>query len=272
MDCSHHARSLSNGALVRSERIGAFVLVESRYAPHMRVGWHAHEQSMISVVVWGGIEEGHRSAAERFGPGTASIKPGEVDHYNAVGPAGMGGLAITRCDDDSQFGADWAAAVSGYRWLAGGPAVRALFDIRSILRQPKGPDRALALEERLALLVGDLARSTPAPNVAPRWLLAVRDRLHALSEGAVPGARLADFAGVHPVYLARTFRRHFGCCMSNYVQRLRVRRAAELLQDRRRPLAQVALHAGLSDQAHLCRLFKREFGLTPGGYRRMIPA
>lgn len=270
MDALRPANGLSNGAPVRSERIGPFVLVESRYAPLMRLGWHAHAQSMISLVVWGGIEEGHRHAAEYFGPGTASIKPAAVNHCNVVGPAGMGGLAITRCDDDSQLGADWTAAVSRYGWHAGGPVVRALFAVRAILCQSKGPDRVLAIEERLALLVGELGCSTPAPAIAPRWLLAVRDRLHALSEGAVPGARLADFAGVHPVYLSRAFRRHFGCCMSKYLQQLRIRRAAELMQDSGRPLAEVAQHAGLSDQAHLCRVFKSEFGLTPGRYRRLI--
>lgn len=236
----------------------------------MRLGQHSHEHSMISLVVSGGIEEGYRFAVEPFGPGSVSIKPREVDHSNAVGPSGMTGLAISRCDDDSQLGADWTAAVSQYRWFMGGPAVRALFDVWATMRAPHGPDRALALDECLALLMGELGRPGPTPAVAPRWLRGVRDRLHALVDGAVPGARLAEYAGVHPVYLARTFRRHFGCCMSRYVRQLRVRRAAELLRDPRLPAARVAQDAGFADQAHLCRVFKAEFGLTPGRYRRLV--
>jgi AraC family transcriptional regulator len=231
---------------------------------------HSHERSMISLVISGQIEEGCRSAAERFGPGAVSIKPRDVDHSNAVGRVGMSGLAITRNDDDSQLMDDWTAGVSRYRWLTGGPVVRAVFDIYTTLREPKGPDRALALDERLALMIGELGRPAPTPAFAPRWLLAVRDRLHALAEGAVPGARMAEFAGVHPVYLARAFRRHFGCCMSKYVQRLRVRRAAQLLQDRSLPAARIAQTAGFADEAHLCRVFKTEFGLTPGRYRRLV--
>ncbi len=270
MTPAQYAAGLSNGVAVRSVRIGAFVLVESHYAPFMRLGLHSHERSTISLVIAGGIEEGLRSAAECFGPGSVSIKPSEVDHRNAVGPDGMSGMAITRCDDDSQLMADWASAVSRYRWLIGGPVVRAFFAVYTALREPDGPDRDLALDERLALLIGELTRPVPVPPIAPRWLLTVRDKLHALAEGAVPAARLAEFAGVHPVYLARAFRRHFGCCMSTYVRQLRVRRAAQLLQDRRLPAAHVAHAAGFADQAHLCRVFKSAFGVTPGRYRQLV--
>ena len=58
--------------------------------------------------------------------------------------------------------------------------------------------------------------------------------------------------------------------MSKYVQQLRVGRAAQLLQDKRLSSAQIAQAAGFADQAHLCRIFKSEFGLTPGRYRRLI--
>ena len=35
-----------------------------------------------------------------------------------------------------------------------------------------------------------------------------------------------------------------------------------------RPLAEVALHAGFSDQSQFCRHFKRLVGVTPGQFRR----
>jgi len=270
MSPARYAAKLSNGDAVRSERIGAFVLVESGYAPSLRLGRHSHEHASISLVISGGIEESHRFTAERFGPGSISIKPGDIEHSNAVSSAGMGGVAITRCHDDSQETADWTAAVRQYRWLSRGPVVRAFFDVYTCLRESKGPDRELAIEERLALLIGELVRPVKVPIAAPHWLGAVRDRLHALADGAVPGARLAEWAGVHPVYLARAFRRHFGVCMSKYVQQLRVRRAAQLLQDRQLTSAQIAQTAGFADQAHLCRVFKNEFGLTPGRYRGLI--
>ncbi len=270
MSPARYAAKLSHGAAVRSERVGAFVLVESGYAPSLRLARHSHEHSSISLVISGGIEESYRQNAERFGPGSISIKPGDVEHSNAVSAAGMGGLAITRCDNDSQMTAAWTEAVSQYRWLTRGPVVRAFFDVYTCLREPRGPDRELAIEERMALLIGELVRPEKLPDVAPRWLGVVRDRLHALAEGAVPAARLADLAGVHPVYLTRAFRRYFGCSMSKYVQQLRVRRAAQLLGVKQLSPVQIAHAAGFADQAHLCRVFKSEFGLTPGRYRVLV--
>ncbi|MDC6171171.1 helix-turn-helix domain-containing protein, partial [Paucibacter sp. XJ19-41] len=47
---------------------------------------------------------------------------------------------------------------------------------------------------------------------------------------------------------------------------------AALAADPARPLAQLALDAGYSDQAHMSREFSGIAGLTPGAYRRIAPA
>ncbi|MEO1086944.1 MAG: AraC family transcriptional regulator, partial [Acidobacteriota bacterium] len=36
----------------------------------------------------------------------------------------------------------------------------------------------------------------------------------------------------------------------------------------RRPIADIAVEAGFSDQSHLTRAFKAAFGITPGAWRR----
>jgi AraC-like DNA-binding protein len=75
-------------------------------------------------------------------------------------------------------------------------------------------------------------------------------------------------AGAHPVHLAREFRAQEKQTPGDYVQRLRVRAACDLLGDRDTSLAGVAADCGFSDQSHFTRTFKdrgREAGwLRPG--------
>lgn len=128
------------------------------------------------------------------------------------------------------------------------------------------------LGESLALAL--LAASAPGrddPHVgsgaAPRWLAVARELLDDRCGGAVRIAELAAAAGVHPVHLARVFRRHLGCTPGEYLRRRRLERAAVLLRETRRRLSDVALDCGFADQSHLANAFKRHRGVTPAAYR-----
>ncbi len=77
---------------------------------------------------------------------------------------------------------------------------------------------------------------------------------------------LAAATGLHPNYLLNVFTREVGLSPHRYLVGVRVERAKALLR-RGRPLAEVALAAGFSDQSHLARAFKRRTLLTPGRYR-----
>ncbi|MBV8658731.1 MAG: AraC family transcriptional regulator [Burkholderiales bacterium] len=78
---------------------------------------------------------------------------------------------------------------------------------------------------------------------------------------------LATEVGLSAWHLNRAFRERFGLPPHAYLQQLRVARARVLL---RSPcsIADIAGKLGFADQAHLTRLFKRTFGVTPGAYRR----
>ncbi len=102
----------------------------------------------------------------------------------------------------------------------------------------------------------------------PPWLLAVRDRLRSNYAERHTLTALADTAGVHPVHLAREFRRQFGCPVHVYVRRCRIEAAANLLADSDRPLAEIAFDLGFCGQSHFSRAFGVLKGVAPGMYRR----
>ena len=130
---------------------------------------------------------------------------------------------------------------------------------------------SLAIDGAMILMVADLARVRvdSAPRRA-RWLGRVEEAIDAT--GAAPPSvdELATLVGVHPTHLLRTFRRHHGVTISNYVRRRRVERARVEVAKGDRPLSMIALDAGFSDQSHFTRVFRQTFGETPGQYARSL--
>ena len=80
-------------------------------------------------------------------------------------------------------------------------------------------------------------------------------------------AQVARAAGVHPVYLGQIFRQEFGETLGEYLNRIRVRAAAERLANSDLPLSAIALDFGFYDQSHFTRIFRQVTGATPGVFR-----
>jgi AraC family transcriptional regulator len=91
----------------------------------------------------------------------------------------------------------------------------------------------------------------------------VLDYLNDNLAGSVALADLAAVARVSVFHFARQFRGAVGASPHQYVIRLRVERAKELMRQGRLSLAQVAAAVGFADQSHFNRHFKRLAGVTP---------
>ncbi len=79
---------------------------------------------------------------------------------------------------------------------------------------------------------------------------------------------LSAVARRSPAHFSRKFKLAVGESPHAYVVRRRLERACHLMMTSAEPLSEIALSAGFSDQAHLCRLFRQTFGQSPAGWRR----
>ncbi|MBI3716629.1 MAG: helix-turn-helix transcriptional regulator [Betaproteobacteria bacterium] len=128
----------------------------------------------------------------------------------------------------------------------------------------------LAAEFTAAFATMAARHARDAGRIQPPWLSRVREQLRDTAVSSDASLRLGDLAaaqGVHPVYLARAFRRHYRCSPGEYLRRCRLERAAALIASTRQPLAAIALQCGYFDQAHLSRAFAASYGISPGQYR-----
>jgi AraC-like DNA-binding protein len=83
-------------------------------------------------------------------------------------------------------------------------------------------------------------------------------------------SELSDLVGLSYSHFSRAFKQTFGNSAMRYIRSRRLERAKEIMLDGSLSLAEVAYECGLSDQAALCKLFRRLTGSTPSKWRRQL--
>ena len=122
----------------------------------------------------------------------------------------------------------------------------------------------------LELLEYVIRREIRPDKRPPVWLKRAVERIEDCCAEPVMIREIAKAAGVHPIHLARSFRRFFNCSPAEYLRQCRIRRASTLLLKSDLPISEVALDSGFSDQTHFTRSFKRITGFTPCTFRKLF--
>lgn len=68
--------------------------------------------------------------------------------------------------------------------------------------------------------------------------------------------------------LEHLFKAETGITLVNYLKRLRIEKARELLETTFLTNQQIIIKVGISDESHFVKEFKKVYGLRPGQYRK----
>lgn len=202
-------------------------------------------------------------------PGCVQIEPAEEKHTNRFHDAGARVLVVEP-DLSRETLFDPCARLLGEAACFEDWGVATL--ARRVAREIADPDdlSGLTIEGLTLELLAHAARSGArrANGLGiPAWFAGVRERLNEEFQRPPRMADLAKTAGVHPMHLARAFRRLTGMSIGGYVRRLRLDWSAEQLTIGNLPLAEIAHRGGYADQSHFTREFRRYTGFTPRRYR-----
>lgn len=135
----------------------------------------------------------------------------------------------------------------------------------------EGLARAIAVQ---ILREFDHIRGTkPAPAVHPLAVLRVVEHMRERLGDSLALEELAEVAGLSPFHFARQFKTATGHPPHDYLIRLRVDRAQELIRQHSREwtMAAIANECGFADQSHMARHFKRVLGVSPGEFAEANP-
>ncbi len=251
------------------------LLSELRQPCSRRVPSHEHELAYVTVVLHGDYLEGDRQLDE-LRPFTAVFNPAGTAHSTIIGPSGASFFTIELREENLRHLGIRLPRRTTFDRGAGAMLWPGLRLYSAFTTQTADP---LVLEAHVLEMLGaisgldagfEAADKAAMDKVAPRWFGRVKERLH---EGFREPLRMGDLAreaGVHPVHLARVFRKMEQRTPGEYQQRLQVRAACELLRDREWPLAAIAAECGFADQSRFTRVFRRMAGTTPARFRQAV--
>jgi AraC-like DNA-binding protein len=109
------------------------------------------------------------------------------------------------------------------------------------------------------------------PVPAARHLLRAKDLIDSRYREPLDVATLARVAHLSRAHFSREFRRAFGETPHQYLLTRRLERAAALLRNTDRTVADVCLTVGLRSVGSFTSSFGRTFGMTPTAYRAAFP-
>jgi len=256
-------REYFGGTLLRKHVRPGITVSEVEYTEMRHCRLHTHEQAFFSLLLEGSYREYFGRSELRYYPSTLGFHPTATEHVDEIAVIGTRFLLIQLSNEYNQ------------RMVEGEPALRnasspLLCNARgswlatTLLYDPC--DIEGAVPEMLSTLLPDWPRTVDRGR--PKWLPRALDLLLSEYTGRPTVIDLARRLDLHPVYLARQFRRWSGQSICEFVNRLRVCRALEQLQRSEMPLAEIALRAGFADQSQFTKTFRRYHGTTPGSVRR----
>ena len=244
-----------------------FTLTETTYPAGLRMPLHDHEPAYLSFLMKGAYTETFHKGTRTCKPSTLVFHPpGDrhaVDFHNAE-------VRIFRVEIKSHWVErmrEYSGSLESAHFRGGLISLlcRRLYDEF----QCNDIYSPLAIEGLMLEVTAELTRQRHRElrQSPPRWLEQARDAVRAnISEPPSLNA-LAQMVGVHPVSLAREFRRHYRCTIGEYIRQLRINAACEALSHSETSLSTVATNAGFYDQSHFANTFRRYTGKTPTQYR-----
>jgi AraC family transcriptional regulator len=266
------SRSPAEAKRVRRIEVGGFTVTEGIHHHGSELPWHHHETPTICFVLHGGFSEMWRGGSIACTSSTMKFTPAGERHWDRFSRGDVRGLLIEPSDAQVAAIRPHSAVLDERLSFQGGQVAGIAWRVYDEMRRMDAT-APLAIEGLLLELVAAASRAREQNGSSgrrPHWLDEVREQIH-LELGARPSlSGLAQSVGVHPVTLARAFRRAFGCTVGEYVRTLRIERATHQLAQTELSLAEIALGAGFSDQSHFSNLFRRHTGLSPFRYRQVV--
>jgi AraC family transcriptional regulator len=256
--------------------VSGFALAHLRLDPTANVQRHTHDTAHFVLLL--------RGAYLTTAKGAPSLCTRPTLIYNPPGTTHRDRFDLTRQPNDGRFfslsiSADRMATIVDHAPLLDAPtcltAPRAIALATRLANECRAWDPASPLvAEGISLdLVAHVARTAlgaPPSHAPPPWRRRAREMIRDQCADDLSVAQIAQAVGVHPVYLARAFRRFFARSPGDELRHHRLARAAALLRDTTHPLSAVAHASGFADQSHLAKTFRRAYAMTPGAYRRLM--
>jgi len=119
----------------------------------------------------------------------------------------------------------------------------------------------------LILRIGEQLRERQQDDSAERSIRDCVNYIHNHYQESLERELLARKVSLSGSYFSILFKKYVGCSPIQYITRVRLDKAMQLLRGSNKSIAVVALEVGYRDPLYFSRVFTREIGVTPRAYR-----
>ncbi len=219
--------------------------------------------------------------SREVGPGDLTLLPPGTSYTLKTGVRTVDGVELQGASGDYYVFCEgpWVDAWWGRRerpmtsWIIGDGRLLGIWN--QLILEKRGlngdnPELAEVLLQALCLMI-DRALEEMKPSAERKTsYLAVRMK-HFIEERALTPLKLEEVARHADLSISRTvhlFKEHYGLSVMQYVTKIRLAMAEELLRVSPMTLEQVAAASGFGTYPYFHRVFRARHGLSPGAYRR----
>ena len=260
--CSNH------GKVLHSQIVKGLPLAEVVYPPNLELPKHSHRLGGFCLILKGRCTESYGKTSLKCEPLSVKFQPAGEAHSDIYGNKAVRCFII-------ELQSEWLRRMGASALVGSSPLVYRNSSLAWLMMRLRsefhsGDDESQLVVEGLVLeLIAETSRSRRRlnANTAPLWLQQAKEFLYDQFSQPLSLSLVAEFVGVHPIYLANSFRQYYHMSVGEYIRRCRVNFACRKITTSNDSLVDIALAAGFSNQSHFSRVFKQVTRMTPATYR-----
>jgi AraC family transcriptional regulator len=244
-------------------------MMEGLYYANTKVPTHSHEQAVFCIALKGRCSEVYGSEVRDYQPLTVQFLPPNETHSLEISSLEVQAFSVEVAPQWFDRTREYSLFLDKSVHSRGGLLSRLFMALYKEFREMDDAS-PLAVEGLALEMLAEVSRCRikVVDCKPPRWLAQALNLLHEQFSERLTLGHIATSVGVHPIHLARGFRRFRRCSIGEYIRQLRIEHACHKLCASDSSMAAIASAAGFSDQSHFSRTFKRFMEMTPAQYRR----
>jgi AraC-like DNA-binding protein len=235
-------------------------ITKANYGDNAFMPDHFHDKTAISFVLSGSIIETVNNNDTLGGIANVIIKPKKTVHRDVYSKNCS--IICIYLNAENELSNSTQNLLKNWSWLHSPDNYMFL---NTILKSKKEKEQLEGIENFIAYF--NRKKKDLNYQLPPIWLKELKNILDTSYNESLNSSELANMFKVHPVYMARVFRKFYGQSIKSYLNILRVNGTMASILNSNDKLASIAYDNGYSDQSHLNRKFKTATGMTPHNFK-----